>query len=156
MPLYKLKYKHIDPDTGDITETRVISILFCSEENVKLIHHCISFCGAEEDPNSEYFYEEIDGNFYNMEKSKSMELLNSEGPILTAVLKDHGYEIIDQYKKTVGVLSVMEIQNFVHGGLIITDSKGEAINYSKYPGSMKPDLKKLDEFIGINTIGKTY
>jgi hypothetical protein len=154
MPLYKLKYKHIDPDTGNITEARVISILFCSDENVKLIHHCISSC--DEDPNSEYFYEEIDGNFYNIEKSKSMELLNSEGPILTAVLRDYGYEIIDQYKKHVGVLSIMEIQNFVHGGLIITDSKGEAINYSKYPGSMKPDLKKLDEFIGINTIGKTY
>jgi hypothetical protein len=38
----------------------------------------------------------------------------------------------------------------------VTDSKGREWKYSEHPGSMKPDLKRLDEFIGIDTNGKSY
>ena len=38
----------------------------------------------------------------------------------------------------------------------LIDSEGRDFKYSEYPGSMKPNLKKLDEFIGVNTNGKIY
>jgi hypothetical protein len=153
MELYRLYYKHTDPDTGDITHVKDIGIINCDENNIKLLHHCIGQCN--EDPNNDYYYEEINTEF-KMTNKKTIELLNSEGPILTATKTDHGYEIRDQYKNDIAVLSESEIQRFVHGNLVMSNSKGELFNYSTYPGSMKPNLKELDEFIGIVTEGKTY
>ena len=30
------------------------------------------------------------------------------------------------------------------------------MNYTKYSGGMKPNLKELDEFIGVDTTGLSY
>ena len=84
-----------------------------------------------------------------------MELLNSEGPILVAE-KIVTYMIVDQFKETIAKLSESEMQDFIHGDMRLIDSEGRDFKYSEYPGSMKPNLKKLDEFIGINTNGKIY
>lgn len=84
-----------------------------------------------------------------------MELLNSEGPVLVAE-KNVVYMIIDQFKETIAQLSESEMQEFIHGDIRLIDSEGRDFKYSEYPGSMKPDLKQLDEFIGIDTNGKTY
>ena len=84
-----------------------------------------------------------------------MELLNSEGPILVAE-KIVTYMIVDQFKETIAKLSESEMQDFIHGDTRLIDSEGRDFKYSEYPGSMKPNLKKLDEFIGINTNGKIY
>ena len=89
-------------------------------------------------------------------KLPSIELLNSEGPILKAVKTPLGFAVTDQWKEVVDVLSESEIFDFTRGDREITDSKGRVWNYTKHPGSMKPDLKKLDEFIGVDTNGKTY
>jgi len=85
-----------------------------------------------------------------------IELLNSEGPILTVVKKDKYFEIIDQYQKSIAIYTEKQIIGFVHGDLIIIDSRNRSFVYSRFPGSMKPDLKRLDEFIGIDTRGKKY
>ena len=85
-----------------------------------------------------------------------IELLNSEGCILKAELSNGIYKITDQWKKDIAFLEISEMQEFVHGDLEITDSKNRRFKYSTYPGSMKPDLKELDEFIGIDTKNKTY
>jgi hypothetical protein len=53
-------------------------------------------------------------------------------------------------------LSESEMQDFIHGDMRLIDSEGRDFKYSEYPGSMKPNLKKLDEFIGVNTNGKIY
>lgn len=84
-----------------------------------------------------------------------MELLNSEGPILVTE-KIVTYKIVDQFKEVIAHLSESEMQDFIHGDISLVDSEGRDFKYSEYPGSMKPDLKKLDEFIGIDTNGKTY
>lgn len=84
-----------------------------------------------------------------------MELLNSEGPVLVAE-KNVVYMITDQFKETIAQLSESEMQEFIHGDIRLIDSEGRDFKYSEYPGSMKPDLKQLDEFIGIDTNGKTY
>ena len=85
-----------------------------------------------------------------------MVLLNSEGTILTAVKTPLGFAITDQWKEVVDVLSGDELFKFTRGEITITDSKRRVWDYSKEPGSMKPDLRSLDEFIGIDTTGKSY
>lgn len=87
---------------------------------------------------------------------KNIELLNSEGCILKAERIDDCYLIKDQWKNKIAILSEKQMQEFVHGELEIKDSRNKNFRYSEFPGSMKPDLKTLDEFIGINTEGKTY
>jgi len=88
-------------------------------------------------------------------KANRMELLNSEGPILVAEKKSL-YEIKDQFKKVIANLTESQMQDFIHGDMRLVDSKGRDFKYAEYPGSMKPDLKQLDEFIGISTEGKIY
>lgn len=87
---------------------------------------------------------------------RKMELLNSEGPLLW-VLKhsDEEYVVYDKEDGIVDILTQNEIQSFVHGNLVLNGEFGP-YKYSEYPGDMKPDLKKLDEFIGIDTTSKTY
>jgi hypothetical protein len=88
-------------------------------------------------------------------RKERMELLNSEGPILVTE-KIVTYRIVDQFKEVIAHLSESEMQDFIHGDMRLIDSEGRDFKYSEYPGSMKPNLKKLDEFIGINTNGKIY
>lgn len=86
-----------------------------------------------------------------------IELLNSEGTILSAVKHNSDkFDIIDQYNILVGELNAKEIQEFIHGNSEIIDSKNKSFKYSSFPGTMKPDLKLLDEFIGIDTSNKVY
>ena len=88
-------------------------------------------------------------------KKERRELLNSEGPILVTE-KIVTYRIVDQFKEVIAHLSESEMQDFIHGDMRLIDSEGRDFKYSEYPGSMKPNLKKLDEFIGVNTNGKIY
>jgi hypothetical protein len=88
-------------------------------------------------------------------KKKRMELLNSEGAILVAEKKVL-YTIRDQFKQVIAELNEKDMQDFIHGDMRLIDSEGRDFKYAEYPGSMKPDLKQLDEFIGIETKGKTY
>lgn len=86
----------------------------------------------------------------------SMELLNSEGPILVAKKEGTVYTIYDTSGEDIAILNKAGIQQFVHGDMVLVDTKNNSYKYAEFPGSMKPDLKQLDEFIGIDTTGKTY
>lgn len=88
-----------------------------------------------------------------------IELLNSEGPIMTMYREDNtGYYIIvhEQRNELIAILNEQEVYDFVHGDLEITDIDNNKYKYGTYPGSMKPDLKRLDQFIRIDTTNKTY
>jgi hypothetical protein len=89
-------------------------------------------------------------------KINSIELLNSEGPILVAKKEESNYVIYDTSGKDIAILIEKDMQDFIHGDMVLVDTKNNRYRYSEFPGSMKPDLKKLDEFIGIDTTGKTY
>jgi hypothetical protein len=47
------------------------------------------------------------------------------------------------------------MKEFIHGDLEL-HGQLKSYKYSEFPGSMKPDLRSLDEFIGIDTTGKIY
>ena len=135
MEKYRLYFKDIDPDTGEISQIKDIATIKAPR-------------------NRDYYYEEIGKDKSSLPK---IELLNSEGPILIAERTgEDEYSIIDRIKNICAILSKDEIQRFVHEDLVIGDSLGDYWKYSEQPGSMKPSLKELDEFIGIDTTGKSY
>ena len=89
-------------------------------------------------------------------KFKSIELLNSEGCILKAFKTMEGFMLLDEHGELIAILSDKQIFNYTRGKLKIIDSMDRDLTYSNYPGSMKPDLMKLDEFIGVDTTKYTY
>jgi hypothetical protein len=89
-------------------------------------------------------------------KFHSIELLNSEGCLLKATRTDKGFIITDQYKEIIALLDKDNMKDFTRGNINLYDSKRHLINYTKYPGSMKPDLKELDLFIGLDIEGVAF
>jgi hypothetical protein len=153
MTKYKLYFKDVDPDTGDISQFEEIAKLECEENTLQWIIYSLNSEGMN--PNRDFYYEEISNT--KERKENSIELLNSEGPILVAKKKNNLFHIIDEHKNTIAILYEREIQSFVHGDMMIHKNEEKKYwKYSEYPGDMKPDLKKLDEFIGIDTTDKTY
>jgi len=90
------------------------------------------------------------------QRDKGITLLNSEGPVLTALKSDTGeFVIYDTEDSIVDILDNEQMYKFTRGKLILHGPLGD-YHYSSYPGSMKPDLKKLDEFIGVDTADNIY
>jgi hypothetical protein len=79
--------------------------------------------------------------------NKKLELLNSEGAILTAFKKDFRYEIIDQYGKTVANWNRFQLLQFLEGEDGIKDSIGRVWLYSSSDEGMKPSKSKIESFI---------
>ena len=86
----------------------------------------------------------------------SVVLLNSEGDILKAFKKEEMFIIIDEHKEIIDTLTKEQLFDFTRGGITLTNSKGVVFNYTEQPGTMKPNLKMLDEFIGVDTSGFIY
>lgn len=86
----------------------------------------------------------------------SVVLLNSEGDILKAFKTEQGFMIMDEYKEIIATLNADEMFEFTRGGLTLINSKNEYFNYTNFEGTMKPNLKMLDEFIGLDTSKYTY
>lgn len=79
-----------------------------------------------------------------------IELLNSEGMILLLVKKDSDKFIIYDFdEEGVAIFNKKELINFLDGNSDVEDCKGRKWNYREQPEDMKPDKKKLDDFIGI-------
>jgi protein associated with RNAse G/E len=79
-----------------------------------------------------------------------LELLNSEGPILTIYkFKDNGVFIYSRqfYKKPKMLTSPEELIRFMSGEITFTDSDGKKWNYLEHSESMKPTQSKIDEFL---------
>lgn len=95
-------------------------------------------------------------------------LLNSEGCLLSCARHNeyikvnseeekcnHVFVIYDVEDGIVDILDSDKMKDFIHGDLEIHGVL-RSYRYSEFPGSMKPDLKALDQFIGIDTTGKIY
>jgi hypothetical protein len=79
---------------------------------------------------------------------KSIELLNSEGPVLVLEKKNEFFILKNTSNKVLGCLTKKEIINFLNGDLSILDGSGSIINYMSYPESMKPESTTVNNFIG--------
>ena len=83
-------------------------------------------------------------------KFPSIELLNSEGPILKTFKTQDGYMMIDEHQELIAILNDKNIYNYVSGKLSLFDSEGRDLKYDVYPSSMKPESGKICEFLGID------
>jgi hypothetical protein len=92
----------------------------------------------------------------NRENISSIELLNSEGPILKAYKIGKEFVVQDEHKELIGILKKDKMIDFIYDKMSLIDSKNRLFVYGKFPGSMKPDLRKLAEFIGLDTEGMTF
>jgi hypothetical protein len=92
----------------------------------------------------------------NRKTFESIELLNSEGPILKAYKIGKSFLIVDEWSEPIQIFKKDEMEDFIFDRRILMDSKGKGHLYGRYPGSMKPDLRKLSEFIGLPTEGITF
>jgi two-component SAPR family response regulator len=78
----------------------------------------------------------------------SLEILNSEGPVLKLVrVNINSFKVIDQWKEEVVTLNRAEVLAFISGEVKITDSRNNQYYYPDCSMSMKPDTAKLDHFL---------
>ena len=82
-----------------------------------------------------------------LKKHPKLVLLNSEGDILTAYKVDDKFYMVDEYKKTIGVLSEEELKKFIMGITTLTSTKNEVMVYPSYSQGMKPNLDVVYKFI---------
>jgi hypothetical protein len=86
-------------------------------------------------------------------KSEEIELLNSEGPILTAKKTDADeYVLYDREDTIVDILSTSQFTDFIYNNVPLTGTDGKQIYYGSYPRDMKPEKEDLEIFIkGVQT-----
>jgi len=89
-----------------------------------------------------------------IEKPKSnnqhkIELLNSEGPILTLKRTRNSFLMYDEWKFMIGKFSVESLDKFLSGKSTVTDSASRIWNYAEQSIHMRQDPKKLEEFIKV-------
>jgi len=75
-----------------------------------------------------------------------LELLNSEGPILSALRIEDHVILIDQKKEVIRDLSITEFRSFISGEIDVTDSLDRKINFLKF-GADKPSEERLAKFM---------
>lgn len=82
--------------------------------------------------------------------SPSLELLNSEGPLLIAYKASDGrFYIFDQFKSFIAVFDNETIKEFITGKVSIIDSKKKEWNYKSQSSSLKPSKAILNKFIKL-------
>jgi len=82
-----------------------------------------------------------------LKKHPKLVLLNSEGDILTAYKVSDEFYMIDEYKKTIGVLSGEELRKFIIGISTLTSTEDEVMVYPSYSQGMRPNLDVIYKFI---------
>jgi hypothetical protein len=97
-----------------------------------------------------------DKRIVKAEKPKSInanqhkiELLNSEGPILTLKRTRNSFLMYDEWKFMIGKFSVESLDKFLSGKSTVTDSASRIWNYAEQSIHMRQDPKKLEEFIKV-------
>ena len=79
--------------------------------------------------------------------SKSIELLNFEGPVLQLIRNGQEFIVIDQWKKTVAKLSVQGVLAYCAGDITIIDSAGKEWCFLKEHEEARVKMNKLTEFL---------
>lgn len=82
-------------------------------------------------------------------KQKKLVLLNSEGPVLTAVHTEDGYVLYDTEEGIVDILSQEDMEKFVHGEMTIFYTDGREMCYPYYSNDMKANPDEVRKFLGL-------
>lgn len=80
-------------------------------------------------------------------KFKKLELLNFEGPVLSAHRVKNNFVITDEWKEVIDVLIGSEMEDFVNGAFAIVDSKNRSWLYTNESINAKPPTSALADFI---------
>lgn len=80
-------------------------------------------------------------------RNREIELLNSEGPILTCKSTKDGFVIYDRDQSIVEILNKEEFEKFISGEIILYNFEGKEINYPSFSKDMKPTNERLKNFI---------
>ena len=83
----------------------------------------------------------------NLNRFKKIELLNFEGPVLTAYKLAEGFLIIDEYKQVINFLSESDLKLFIDGKISIIDSRDRDWIYTKESQDAKPSDAELINFM---------
>jgi hypothetical protein len=84
----------------------------------------------------------------NLNSARSIDLLNSEGPILKLIKSNNGFTVIDEWKVKIATLTRDEIIQFIEGNLAIIDSHDQYWEYPNISTGMKLNIPDILEFIG--------
>ena len=80
---------------------------------------------------------------------EKIDLVNSEGPILSLVKEKDLFLIIDENKKELVKMTRTSLDMFLSGQILITDSKNREWIFTEVDSSMKVDPEKLQNFLKI-------
>ena len=84
----------------------------------------------------------------NMKNSKTLELLNFEGPVLKLLKKSEGeFIFLDQWNKELKTATLEEVLNFLDGDITITDSRNKTWHWPSEADSAKSSLKNIFKFL---------
>lgn len=81
---------------------------------------------------------------------QSIDLLNSEGPLLKAFKTPIGFIILDQHKEIVALKTKSELMDFIYNNEPITDSVGTTFMFKDEHEGMKPNSDDLSQFIWVD------
>lgn len=81
------------------------------------------------------------------DKKPKLDLLNSEGPILTVYKTPDGYVLYDREDSIVEILSEDEFTSFINGSMTLPNPRGGQFVYTSYPEDMKPSSHDLEKFM---------
>ena len=88
--------------------------------------------------------------YIDLRNMPSIELLNLEGPVLTAIKAPFGCVVVDQWEKTVAICNKEQLEDFLSGKTDITDSNNKTWHYPAEHEGAKSSTSKLNAF--INTL----
>ena len=80
--------------------------------------------------------------------SPKLELLNSEGSILTLYRVNDGvFTLVDRWGTAIALFSKKDVLRFINGEGDVVDSKGNSWNYPEQSQCMKPSMERILEFL---------
>jgi len=80
--------------------------------------------------------------------NRSIDLVNSEGPILKLIKSNNRFTVTDEWQVKVATLTRDEILQFIEGDLTIIDSHNQSWEYPNISTGMKLNIPDILEFIG--------
>jgi hypothetical protein len=78
----------------------------------------------------------------------SIDLVNSEGPLLRMIKSRKSFILVDQWKFQMATLTKDEVMQFFNGELEFKDSQGRNWNFPSVSDSMRTPMPKILSFIG--------